>query len=532
MSIQIENAYDSISKLNLWFKLNDNQELMLTDVPEIIPYRWEYFKEQWLIIKQSYINKIQSYPDPDRLSKEIDSFSSFIFNQSIAKSNPFSDGDILYRFFSIFDVSPINKIPLTKDEADIVSKKTNIIKNYIRKDFLDIRKNVIIARDYLADITNTNDEDYNRIFGKSSIASQISINNKNINLMLYFQQSVSTIDFILVNIFSLNTSPIDPFALAKQNAANSSVDVSLYNSGNLKRFNFGESLQDIAARELGDSDKWIELAIANGLKPPYIDEIGEKINLLSNANGNQLNISASTLDNKLNIDRIFINQVILIQSNSYPFPDQRIITNIVQAPISGEIIISVNGDSDLDKYKISDNAHIRVYKPNTINSSFLILIPSVEPLDDEVKKDVPWFLKSSSESEKRQKVDLLLSENGDLALTPNDDFNISFGLNNAIQALKLKLSIERGELKRHDDFGIISVTGLTNVDIPSIESFLIETISDVITKDGRFDRIETLSVVYFSGQNGTGTGTGFHVFVETRLAGSESVIPIAFTVNL
>lgn len=532
MATQNEKAFDSVSKLNLWFKVTSNQDLKLSDIPELIPYRWTHFRDEWENIRQVYINKTEDYSDPDLFMKHINDMSAFVHSQRNlnTENNPFSNGDVLYKFYTIFDNTSVYELKLTKEESKLIEKAINKVSKYVRKDFVSIRDVVIEARDYLTDIVNHSDDDYNEIYGRNSVSSQLNISNKNLNLLSYFQDSIKSVDFILANIFSLDTMTIDPFALARTNANNPNIDIGTYRSGNLVRFNYGDSLQDIALRELGDSDKWIDIAIANGLKPPYIDEVGERIPLLSNASENQLNISETT-DGTLNIDRLFINQVILIKSSTSPFQDQRVIKNIRQAPISGEIIIEVDGDADLDKYKVTDNATIRVFKPNTINSSFLILIPSPVELDDEVKQDVPWFLSGSSESEKRQKIDLMITEDGDLDFTPSEDVQLSFGLENAIQAIKLKLSVETGELEKHSNFGIVSVVGTSTSYYRNIESFLAETIDEAISNDPRFERVERLSVNYFSSKDGN-IGSGFDVKLNVRLAGSDSTIPITFSVDM
>ena len=185
------------------------------------------------------------------------------------------------------------------------------------------------------------------------------------------------------------------------------------------------------------------------------------------------------------------------------------------------------------KYKTNDNANIRVFKPNTINSSFLILIPSSESIPEDLKQDTPWFLKSNSESEKMQKIDLMVGESGDLIFTPNEDVQLSFGLENAMQAIKLKLAVEAGELEKHPGYGLVGVQGQKNNNTSSLEAFLAEIIDSSISGDSRFERVENLEVKFFNGKNSkTGTGNGFNVKLNVRLAGSDSTIPITFSVDL
>jgi len=128
MSTQIEKAYKSISDLNLWFKVDDSDDLKLSDIPEIIPYRWNYFKTEWLNIKKKYLNLVANYSDPDLFNKQIQDFTLFIQSQNNSVSNPFSDSDILFKFFSIFDNTTTQDIPLTREESEIISKKVNRIK--------------------------------------------------------------------------------------------------------------------------------------------------------------------------------------------------------------------------------------------------------------------------------------------------------------------------------------------------------------------------------------------------------------------
>ena len=81
-------------------------------------------------------------------------------------------------------------------------------------------------------------------------------------------------------------------------------------------------------------------------------------------------------------------------------------------------------EKDLNRYKLADNAKIRVFKPNTINSSFMILIPSEDTLPDSAREEVPFFLKSSSEDERQAKVDLYLTDDRDLNFTSSGDIHL------------------------------------------------------------------------------------------------------------
>ena len=532
MALDFENSVGSMQELAFWYKLKNNEELTLSDMPEIIRLRWPYFRDNWETIKPDYESKIEVYPEADKLRLEIESFSEFITTQrtSAGKRNPFDNEDILVRFYTIFDNTIIGNISLTYEEQQQLDNKINRIDGWGRGEFLYIRSLLQAERDAIADRASASDEDYNRVFDRSSQAARVNIKNADINKMFELMEAIKAIDFILANIFSLDTAVVDPFALARANAANEEIEIGDYNSGTLAKLNYGEDLQALAARTLGDPDRWIDIAIANGLKPPYIDEVGQKLLLISNASGNQINISGTDDNGELNIDKLSVGQFVQLQSDAETFPEQRGILNITEVPVSGELIIQLDGEPDLDRYKLVDNAYISIFKQNTINSGFYILIPSTEELDDDLKSDTPWFLRASDVTEKRQKIDLFLDENGDITFDPTGDLQLSYGLDNAIQAIKLKLVIEQGELRRHPEYGLIAVQGSANNNIEAVKNILIESITSNIAADERFSRINRLDIGYSNVLNAN-SGVSLNVVLEVVLAGSGQLVPITFDVN-
>lgn len=532
MAVVSEETYRAISDLSLYLKNENGEDLRLSDLPTIIPLRWAYFRDNWEFIKQDIVNGIPQYSDPQLLTETIENFSDFIENQrsSTKRINPFEDSDTLFRFYAVFDSILVSNIELTNQEQDIVDAQILRVTNFNRQDFENIRSTFESERDRLSDDIGLTDSTYNDAVNRAEIPSQLDPSITELIRIQKLQQAIRSVEFVLANSFSLTTSFVDPFALARANANNPDIDIASYQSGRLVRLNYGESLQLLARRYLGDSDKWIDIAIANGLKPPYVDEVGEKLSLISNGDGNNINISGTDLEGELNIDKLYINQIILLQSDTQKFPETRRVTNIREIPISGDIVIELDGNPDLDRYRIDESAHIRVYKPNTTNSSFFILIPSEAPLPDDRREETPFFLQGKPEDEKRQKVDLALSDTNDLIFTSNSDLKLSFGIDNAVQAIKLKMQTRLGELRRHPGYGLIDVIGQKNIDKEQVKQSLVESINEQVNRDPRFDRIESISVRYGvpSTQNGASI---YAIQMQVRLAGGEQVVPISFTIN-
>jgi len=528
----LSEAYSSIADVNLWLKSRTGETLTLADVPTIIPLRWSYFKDSWEFLKQNLVNSMVLNSNPDFLKQQIDDFTKFIRAQRSGSKNinPFQDTSTFYKFYAIFDNIEVESINLTNEEQRILESEIARVKMFSKNDFLNARTNIIGYRDRITDTLNLGDADYNKTFNKSSIPPQINPTIVDINYLLTLQGSIKTIDFILANLFAVDAA-IDPFALARANANNPEIDIGQYKSGRLVRIHYGEDLQSLAHRYLGDPNKWIDIAIANGLKPPYIDEVGQSIPLLSNGNGNQINLAETDINGNLNIDKLYINQPVFLRSNTQVVPDQRTIISITQVPVSGEIILELDGPMNLDLYQILDNASIRVFAPNTINSAFYILIPSSDALPDDRTDEVPWFLAKSAEDEKRAKIDLAIDNNGELTFTTNNDIRLSYGLENAIQAVKLKIITELGSLRYHPEFGLVNIIGQKNLDIDEMKHAITESITSQIQADSRFDRVESLSVDYLV-NNSTNEGVGaISITMSVRLAGGNQVIPISFTVN-
>jgi len=534
MALDFQNSLSSLSQLDLWYKVNNNNELFLSDITGLIVLRWPYFRDNWETLKASYIAKINSYYDPQLLKTQIENFTDFINSQrnNISNKNPFDNSDIISRFYSIFDNTSINAINLSYEENLIINNKKREVKAYTRGNFLVIRELLQRERDQISDKVGTTDADYNRVFNRSALTARVDIGNKDINKMYQLQEAIKSVDFILANSFSLTTSSIDPFALAKSNANNPAIDIQTYSSGFLVKLNYGEDLQALANRTLGNPDKWIDIAITNALKAPYVDEVGEKVFLVSNASGNQINISEIDTNNNLNIDKLYIGQAILLQSVTQTFPEQRTIQNITQVPVSGEIIIELAGESNLDRYKLDESAYIRVFKPNTINSNFYIMIPSTAVLDDNLKSDIPWFLQGSDGVDKKQKVDLNLNDSGDLNFNSTGDLQLSYGVENATQALRIKMMVEAGELRRHPTFGLSSAVGLSTADVSTAKNLLINSINNLIKADERFSGIDSLSV---DSGDGADAGANFprilNINLIVKLAGSGQLLPITFSIN-
>lgn len=528
----LSNTYQSIANLNLWFKQRSGDPIMLSDLPTIIPLRWTYFQANWQFLKAGLLAQVPSYFNPGYLNDMILAFDNFmVLHTYIASSiNPFSNINVFYQFYAIFDNIQVEGISLTNQEKTIMQNTIALVQQYSKNDFLNIKSTITAYRDNYADLVGLDDATYNETYGRSAVAAQRTANLVDVNKLLTLQNSITSVNFILSNLFQVD-AVLDHFALARQNANNPDINIGTYASGSLVRINYGDSLETLAVKYFGDANKWLDIAIANGLKAPYIDEIGTVIPLLSNGGNNQISLSQTDVQGNYNINAVYVNQPVFLQSSTKVIPDQRTIVSIKVIPISGEIVLELDGPSNLDIYKTADNANIRVFQRDTLNSSFYVLIPSTTPLQDDRVEEVPWFLASTPNDLKQTKIDLAIDANGEINFTANGDLVLSYGLDNAIQAMRLKVITELGTLRYHPTYGLVSVVGRINGDIDSVKTLIIESLTVQVAADPRFDRIESLDVEYVA-SNSSATGVAFiGINMTVRLAGGTQVIPITFTVN-
>lgn len=522
----INEAFLAIADLKVWYNTQSGSILRLSDITEIIPLRWTYFRDNWEFLKDEISQRADLYEFPDLVRTQVADLTGFIEKQRNNPNqdiNPFSSENIVSRFYAVWDNINLNSIALTRQEQQLAENKINRISRFIRTDFQRIRDAVTAARDETADVVGLSDDTYNTAVGRSSVTSLKSVKISDITQMQIFQSAIRSVNFLLANSQTLGTVSVDPFALARINADNPEIQIASGKSSFLVRMKFGENLQTLADRYLGSADRWMEIAIANGLRPPFIDEIGEALPLLSNGEDNKLNF-AETTNSTTTIEKLYINQPVFISSDTIKFPEQRKILNITTIPISGEIVIELDGESDLDKFKTAENAVMRVYKPNTVNSQFFVAIPSDVPLDNDQVGETPFFLESSSEDERRAGIDLLVGDDGDIVFGSTGDIQISSGITNALQAMKLKVLSERGQSKRHPDFGLPSVTGEKERDPAAIRQTLIDGINEMVNADSRFDRIEQIEA--FKGED-----NDIQIGVVVRLAGSGTLVPLSFKLN-
>lgn len=269
------------------------------------------------------------------------------------------------------------------------------------------------------------------------------------------------------------------------------------------------TMEQIASRYLGNPDRWIEIAALNGLRSPYIDENGFFQNLLSNGIGRQITVSSD--------EDLFVGQKIELSSNTQGVESRRIIS---KETVGSTIIITLDGDADLDRFTTDDGAKMRAYLPGTVNSQDQIFIPSTLAAAEVSEVTGEAGEAGADPLSIMSGVSWMITEDGDLALDSYGDFRLVGGLSNLIQSLRMAFGTRKGSVLKHPEYGIGIYPGMSNADITAKDIF--NRMNDVIDADPRFSSLDRLEV--------TQTGSKLRIKMSVSLAGFRGVFPVEFQI--
>ncbi len=279
-------------------------------------------------------------------------------------------------------------------------------------------------------------------------------------------------------------------------------------------FQYGETLESLSARYLGTPDRYGEIIALNGLRSPYVDEVGFDIALLVNGSGQEVVIPTDSLQ-----DRLGNGQMVYIWSNARTRTSRRI---TAMRTVGAQTAITVDGLSNMGDYKVSDGAKISSFLPGTINSQQLVYIPSnSEPLDGSfITKSIPG-VDEFDQMVQVGGVDLLLDTDNDLIFTPDGDTRLAAGLSNILQNTRIMLSVERGTYLRHPTFGIPIRIGSSSSDFKAKDA--VNAIRRMLQEDNSFSRVQQVSV--------TSDGKAVQINIGVVVSGTQTLVPIGFSIS-
>jgi hypothetical protein len=275
-------------------------------------------------------------------------------------------------------------------------------------------------------------------------------------------------------------------------------------------FPYGGTLEGLALTYLGDPNRFMEIVGLNGLRTPYIDEVGYNTPLLFNGLDKSIVIEANP--------DLYVGKTVWLSSNA---------ANRIQFTVESVQTVGTTSTIKLNDfvsaYRTADNAVLEAFLTGTVCSRNLIWIPSdVEALDPDsvVTKDIPG-VDVTDPMVSVGGVDLMLGPDLDLVLL-DDELRYSVGLSNIVQWVRGVLSIEKGELLQHKDLGIPLSVGLSLADFNAKD--VVSAIRKQLSQDSTFSRIDRIKVV----QNGPGVS----IDISAVVAGTSQPLPLNYGMKI
>lgn len=274
--------------------------------------------------------------------------------------------------------------------------------------------------------------------------------------------------------------------------------------------NRGDTLEQIALTYLKNAKRARDIAVLNNLRSPYIDEEGFDLEITL-ASGRTFLVKDRS--------QLTIGQIVKLNGSGLPIARRKILD--IQEISSASFKVTVDGNADLDIYTASTMPFLHTRLPGTVGSGDTLLIPSGSPADI-VDHTRPTSLSDRlTFAEKLFRVDIALQPNGDLDIGPNGDLGRSYGYQNAVQALRLIIETEKGELHLHPSYGLNAKTGdkLSTSLVNEIKT----RIRSAVVSDARFSDAAVTIVR---------TGTELNVRVDATGKQGSGRIPIEFKITL
>ena len=410
-----------------------------------------------------------------------------------------------YLAFSELNVGSLNLRPETRRK---INTEIEDVRESRREDFQDMRDSVLQVAGDFADYLGEGDTTFDTTYGRPTGTQARNATDDDWEVLYALNQAAQALDaFAATRDTNRDEGPtsIDYVAgLASRSGIAFTVPTSKY----AVPFPYGHTLEQIANMYLGNPDRWHEIAALNGLRAPYVDELGFTLPLLANGLGNRILVADGS--------NLFSGQKVWLSSSTVRRESRRVLS-VTKLSVTQYAVI-LDGDEDLDRFTTPANAFLQAFLPDTVNSQQQIYIPSTRTPDEDayLVKTIPGvdyfnpLVKSGG-------IDLLLNPDGDLVITPDGDSRLAIGLTNLIQKVKLVIGTPRGSLLHHPSYGTGLKPGASTAEISAND--VAAGVRAFMNDDPGYSGVQSLSVL---------KGAGFaRINLSIGISGTGTFVPIS-----
>lgn len=405
----------------------------------------------------------------------------------------------------------LNSLNLRPETVRRIDRERSSVRSLRREDFERMRTDMAsVLADFEAAV-GVGNVAFTRVFGTTNRnALRTEPSDGDWEIMFNLGEAMRQLDAMAASSSINRVQNNTPSDIIAGLAQRSGIAYTIPASKFLVPFPHEYTLEQLSAKYLGTPDRWIEIATLNGLRSPYVDEIGFVQRFLTNGSGNSFSVADAS--------RYYVGQPVWLSAIGITRRKRHITKiNVLSTSVA---IIFVDGEADLNRFTLALQSEIHAYIPETVNSLQFIYIPSSDPAEtDWLTKAIPG-VDAFDPMFRVGGADLLIDSNGDLVISRDGTTRLAVGLTNLIQRLRIGIATPQGSLARHPEFGFGVIPGTSTSDV-SAKAVLSAAKSFVANESG------FSGVSYAAVQK---KGSGMTISLAVEIAGVAKTVPI--TVDL
>lgn len=421
----------------------------------------------------------------------------------------FNDPDANADLFNSFNLGSL-RIPPTINKKIVQERQR--IRNFSRVDFLNMRNSILKLQQDYADFVGVGDTTFSANYGRlPPPVTTRTPTDDDWEVMFHINQIVLDVAKLAASraVDTQKTLTSMDYVAALANQAGVTFRNSI--SKIAVPYPVGSTLEMVASRYLQDATRWVELATLNGLRAPYVDEAGFDLVLLVNGRSNEVQVSSA--------QNLFIGQPVWLQSATQPRELHHILS--IRKLSDKVVVVGLDGIPNLERFVLTETALLFAFLPGTINSTQIIYIPSQVPAaQPDFQAPGNPNINPFDSLLQVGGVDILLTQDNDIFMTPDGDSRYAVGLQNITQVVRLALSTPKGSLLLHPEYGLTLQPGTNVADLTADQ--VLAQLRTTFRFDPMFTNFTSASVIL--------APPAAQITATIGIAGWPTEIPITFNV--